>query len=685
MPVVTPGINLAAGTVDASRPVFRPAGRDDLIRVPGGKWAIWPLACLRAAGFPAEHVLRLSSPVSARLAVRLLQSRGPEARAALRATFSAERLRVRSALRDLAADPSFREAVVWQNRRAFKYAVAPLAAAPIEHLDSEMRKKELLVASYAQRYSVKNETIGFFGPVGWARFSEGPIAATVECGPALLAARQVYFESWCIDEVARALDTRPELGPWRIPRLQPFVRLEGTRVMTASRVIVELPPDHARLLAACDGTRHAKALARDFQSACGSSFPTDAAVDALLECWQRAGYLTWTFEGPRELHPERTLGERLGAIDDRALRERAQAELQAIEASARLVQAAAGDAEALDGALDALESTFSRITGIPPTRSAGQMYAARTLVYEDCRRDVAVDFGSDVLRRLGPPMSLVLQSARWAVHELARRHALELRRAYDLLSGGGRREVTLGSFFARTSLVGDSRGALSPVAAGVRAALQQRWAEVLGASPAAHRIQFRSRDLRPAVSAAFHAPGAPPSAWARYISPDVMIDAPSIEAIRRGEYQIVLGEVHVINTLAQSAFMTQCPDADGVIRALDRDCPDPRVFWLAPKEASPQRVQYSRKPNDFVYAASRDPSPAPPDRTLPVAELVVVDAAGALVVQTRDGRLRFPCLEFFGYLMMRKEVNLFGPLASQSHRPRVTIDDVVICREQWQV
>ena len=91
------------------------------------------------------------------------------------------------------------------------------------------------------------------------------------------------------------------------------------------------------------------------------------------------------------------------------------------------------------------------------------------------------------------------------------------------------------------------------------------------------------------------------------------------------------------------------------------------------------------RPSDFGFIGTRDPSPVPASRTLRIADLEVVDAGDRLVVQTRDARLRFECLEFFGSLMMRRNVNLFGLLPASPHLPRVTIDDVVVCREQWRV
>lgn len=312
------------GPIDAAR-----LG-SDLVHLPGGKWAIWTLVCVRGAGFPAAEVLRLSSPECARLAVDFLRVRTNRRRRvasardgepvsiafeALKVAFTAETRRIRAVLRAVAADPAFREAVVWQNRRAFQHSVQPLVAASLDDSGSETRKRELLVASYLQRYSVKNDTIGFFGPVGWARFGDTRPAMAATYGPTLVAERQVYFESWCIDAVARVFDQQPELRPWRVPRMSAFARLDGRQLVVGSRAALTLTTD-ARLFAACDGTDHAQAIARRLCVTSPTGFPNDAAVYDRLEQWRQAGYLTWTFAGPLEPHPERTLRERLACIDD---------------------------------------------------------------------------------------------------------------------------------------------------------------------------------------------------------------------------------------------------------------------------------------------------------------------------------------------------------------------------------
>src|SRR5262249_26109715 len=154
-----------------------------------------------------------------------------------------------------------------------------------------------LVANYLQRYCVKNDTIGFFGPVGWARLSDSSPAIAVTCGPALVSAREVYFEAWCIDALARVLDADPETRPWRVPRIAPSVSVDGTSLITSGRRACDLSAAQLQVLTACDGRRHAKAIAQDLRETHAAAFPSDESTFALLDAWRSAGYITWSIEG----------------------------------------------------------------------------------------------------------------------------------------------------------------------------------------------------------------------------------------------------------------------------------------------------------------------------------------------------------------------------------------------------
>ena len=124
----------------------------------------------------------------------------------------------------VAADPRFQEAVIWQNRLAFSTQVAKIAGIA-EGAGSKRRQREAVVASYWQRYCVKNDTIGFFGPLAWGRIHDSGPAASVRAG-GLIASRKVHFETWCLEILAKQIDSKLELPLTRRPERELRAQLE---------------------------------------------------------------------------------------------------------------------------------------------------------------------------------------------------------------------------------------------------------------------------------------------------------------------------------------------------------------------------------------------------------------------------------------------------------------------------
>ena len=91
---------------------------------------------------------------------------------------------------NVARDPKFQEAVLWQNRNGFETGIQPLAAqpAPAAARNQKQREREQLIANYLQRYCVKNDTIGFFGPVAWGEITTTGTALVASPGPSLAGA-----------------------------------------------------------------------------------------------------------------------------------------------------------------------------------------------------------------------------------------------------------------------------------------------------------------------------------------------------------------------------------------------------------------------------------------------------------------------------------------------------------------
>jgi Lantibiotic dehydratase, N terminus len=126
-------------------------------------------------------------------------------------------------LREIAADPAFREAVTWQNRDVLAQVdgLREEGGAP-----SRDRRREEVVARYWQRYCAKNDTIGFFGALAWGEIrDEGP--ALDQRSRGLVRERTVHMETWCLERFLQAFTDDPwlPLGPW--PEEDARLRIES--------------------------------------------------------------------------------------------------------------------------------------------------------------------------------------------------------------------------------------------------------------------------------------------------------------------------------------------------------------------------------------------------------------------------------------------------------------------------
>src|SRR5690242_11974087 len=130
---------------------------------------------------------------------------------------------------------------------------------------------------------MKNDTIGFFGPVCWARWTDDGPPLTVGLGDRFLRRRTTYFETWAIDAVARALSADPDLRTWLAPRRLAAHRLDGATMHVPGREPVTLAPAEAATLALVDGVRSVTDIAAELASSGWAELGDPAAVLAVLD------------------------------------------------------------------------------------------------------------------------------------------------------------------------------------------------------------------------------------------------------------------------------------------------------------------------------------------------------------------------------------------------------------------
>lgn len=683
----------------------------------GSSWLLWRRAGVRGAGFPAQEVLELAMPGAARAADRLLSleegldepgdasADTTAARRDFETEFEAARRSLSDRVLEIASDGRFREAVLWQNRRAVETGIDRLLAMdpPEGQPNKRRRQREQLVAAYFHRYCAKNDTIGFFGPFSWGRIVPDlgePVR--VRPGADLVSHRHVFFEGWAIDAVADVISGDEAFRPWSCPRRWPFLRMEGLEVSTPTGERQTLTPQEAAVLVRCDGDTTARELAEALLRDPSLGFADEADVLAVLAGLAERGLCAWSLELPKSLEPERHLVERLSRVTDGPVRERLLAPVHELLSAREAVAAAAGDPAALDDALGGLATTFGEVTGRAATRAAGRTYAGRTLVFEDCRRDLEIAVGGELLSRLGPPLTLLLTAARWLAHELARSFRAAATDLHEQLrQTTGSETVELLAFWRRVTplLLPDDRNPLrGPLLAGYR----ERWSRILRWRPGDRQVAFRVKALSPEVLEAF---SAPDSGWdfARCHSPDLLIAAESLESLQRGDYELVLGELHAgINTLLQPLHFTglfgePADDLQDSTRVLPRApvslvLPKPWSGFDAtrrlgvPLPATSSRLNPRLVPGPhFHLELGSDPSGAPADRRLPVGEMIVERTDRGLAVATRDGRHRFDVVEFFSYPLSAQLVAAdLGVAPRAPHTPRIRFDRLIVGRETWR-
>ncbi|MFJ4919556.1 lantibiotic dehydratase [Streptomyces sp. NPDC088725] len=648
------------------------------ISVPGGRWRLWEQFALRGPGFPADGVLRLAPRGLAEAA----DTFGPEDPldgrkwADFSGLFAQTAVQTADRLQEIARTPAFREAVAWQNRPVLNSGIAPfLNWTPSAAGRTSMpRQREELVAHYWQRFCVKNDTIGFFGPVGWGRWDHGVDALAVDPGTGLIAGSEVYYASWAIDALADMVAADPALRDWTAPRRVPFVRLTGDRVTVPGRPPQPVTAEEAAVLSRCDGVRPAREI---------SAALPGVDVPAVLAALVTRRWVVWRLEVPAGARPERSLRDWLQRVAEPGPRQRGLDALHTLERGRAAVAAAKG-ADGLVAALTGLEQDFVALTETAAVREkAAGTAPCRALVYSDCRRAAGARLGPAVLDALAP-LDPLLTSARWLTARLAEAVMTRAREVYAGLAEQGPVDLASFWFACMPILHGDAR----TEAAALQREFQRRWQEILAAPPDARRVRLTLDGIAGPAADRF---GGARAGWtaARYQSPDIMIAATGEEAVRRGDFELVLGELHLAaNTLGSSLFVHQHPASGELVRLTDRDHPGPRLMPLLPKEHRSRlsaRTRHSLvRPEDYHVALVDFTADPRRPRTVLSADVAVTERDGELTVVLPDGAV-FPAVDVFSHVLTTLAMDLFQILPETGHAPRVTVDRLVVARETWRI
>jgi hypothetical protein len=679
--------------------------------VPG--WTLFPHFILRATGFPWELLERLRCPRAGELArrcrqaeeaLRSLREHAPrirhpsravlaalkagrpvplehveepalfedwnrratelqQAREQLERAFEEELQAIRAALRELSEDPRLREAVA--------------SSSPPVYGDLEKgrwsARLERQLASYVQRLCAKNETMSFFGPINYGRMDPaGPDGiALAWSGPLVLKARRTHVASWLVKGISEAITFDPELVPWLVLRKKSFadppLPKEGGSLSAETAELL------GRLVRAVDGARRLSLLAEEL----GCPLEQVAKV-ARLGCSKHL--LTHQLELPSASpQPLLELIERLSGFPGPVARSHLEGLSEILARMERYGGAAATAKVRLNEELRSFIAqrwgVRSPLEGRQEQGSAGaegppqakqhthaHFYVDRLPMREECGGDLRVTVGgaraAELARRLEGPLELLGRAA-----ESTRRRARE--QVARLL---GSRSVpfwkVVAAFSDRPIPYDDSLS---------------EWIAGAIADPRARRYQVEVPRL----------PAPPASEGLPLIcSVDLLIGARDVEAWGRGEYEVVMGDIH--DTALVWGWALQFHDARQRVEA----------------EMIQALGQLPRSLPVVTVLASRRTGLLPAELPGPVIEL------GGVSTRPSAWRLPFDDLlvvsdgqsAHLWSQSLRSEVCLYnGELESLvhtafalprirpprvdlgAHTPRVELDGIILQREQWKL
>jgi len=565
--------------------------------------------------------------------------------------------RARESLREVAADARFAEAVASSSPPVFRDLQRG-------RWDGRLERQLL---SYVQRLCSKNETMSFFGPINYGRVD--PEAATgVEVswsGPRHLAARRTHAASWLVQGVARRIAFDPEIAPWLVLRRKGFVSppmKAAPATPDAARVTAgDLLPE---LVQAADGLKTLARLSEALKA------PLPLCIDAArLAC--EKGLLTHPLEIPVTLGaPLVDLAERLAGVPGPAARRELRRLHDLLAHMARYSPADAAEKVRLNDELrERVAEQWQVGAPVPATAPAQReqrgeghnFYTDRLPMREECGGDLRVVLGGERARKLTRRLSPGLEFLRVA----ACRTRQAARRAVAQLVGARRVPFwKVVAAFSDRPVPYDGA-----VVEAVKAAI---------ADPTAAHVELSGVALPP-----LDGPPPPPVV----ASLDLLIGASDVEAWARGEYEVVVGDIH--DTALVWGWALQFHEARAQVEAemvgalglLPRPMPiisvlPSRRTGLLPSEFPGPVVELggvSGRPSGWKLALD-DLSVESDGR-----EARLVSESLGSEVCLYNGELESLVHTAFGLPRLR-------PLGVDlgEHTPRLTVDGIVFQRERWR-
>lgn len=591
------------------------------------------------------------------------------------------------------ADERLRDALLMSNDAQFSL-IASWLADPGDPRTGRGRKLSDLLARYLQRFCAKNETNSHFGPIaiGHARHDD----PGVQWRPSALR-RRTFFSHWAAERLAVTLSARPgqlehvpvRRRPWAFLTdgrfsLYAFTTEDGLAADWRFRQVSERPATDAErlLFELCDAETSVAQLRAEFARRRVGGF------DATLTALTTEGFVVARTEVPIGL-PDPLAGLRDQVAGD------AHAEELLDAFSERTRAVATVELPDRPAALAEVKDLFAATTGEPPNRGSGRHYADRTVLFEECHAPVeGFTLGRSVTRfvesELAPIYEMVLAAPR-----------LRLLRERTLLTGwltdrfGPGAKVDLATLY---QVYFADQATLARRCDDIDAELDRLDRDLTtvlldGADAGLAEVAVPEDRLRDLLA---RCPSGPPA----LCNPDIMFAATSVDALDRGDFLAVVGDLHATRELlTHSSFAPLVRDrepdiADQVTAAYQRLLePDEVLCDLARSHPDKTATQLALPVPD-VEIFGRSPRPRR-EVVEPRRMYLTLGRQAELRAEGVEGRLRLMAPPSGAPSVRRDPLAPFafprrlGGLGLRAetlfHLPRIRAGRVVLQRELWRL
>jgi hypothetical protein len=532
---------------------------------------------------------------------------------------------------------------------------------PLPPRNKSLRNRERHVLLYLQRLCAKNDTLSEFGPHGWGIVRSG--ARTIELDPRPgVCQREIFLERWTAHGVVEAINADAETAPEIAPYLHSAGSLRGNRfVFTDTGRIVEVDSELRALLEQCDGSRAAHSLG-------------DASILRRLSAEE---ILKWEMNVPAlDPYAFRSVANSVANWRDTPVRDRWLNELRIIcDLAERFGRER--DVQQRHATIDAVRQ---RLKALGVEKSATRfLYSAANPIGEECFRELNVSITPELMNEVAHEAAPWIDLWRDSYAFIAGRVATGLRTIFDK-APVEKGAVPLPLFLrlcaeAKLPLSGAGMVALAHLAfREVKEAFRERL------SPHAGECEYNlSPDDCHIVRQNFDYPKFDEFT---YPSADLQLAATSVEAVRRGDYQWIIAELHPPIALLHHGFYWSCPDKQALGRAIEQTCcgkPCLYYGYFAADFTATTTVRLDAL-SDSVKFVAPEKSVGPWEKFRPGEVEVFVDETGDIGVRTRDSR------RYLGSFARGWVIPLgFHPFSFSlgAHTPRLLCGKVIVQRESW--